>query len=108
MKDPMREALDFIAKVVADPDAYPDSFISLPRDPKLINKLLSPARNGILDYLEQHGPTASLKELADGLHRDKSAVSRDLDLLIEVGLVESQKEGRRTRLRATGRPILIG
>lgn len=104
----MQGALDFAAKVMQHPETYPDSFVSIPRDAELIRRLLSPERNRILDYLEQHGPVGSLQSLADGLHRDKGAVSRDLVLLIEVGLVEARREGRHKRLRATGRPIIIG
>jgi predicted transcriptional regulator len=103
----MKDALAFFDKVLADPDAYPDAFVALPRDPELIRQVLSPGRNRILDYLDEHGPTGSLQALADGIGRDKATVSRDLVLLVEVGLVEATREGRRKRLRATGRPILI-
>lgn len=107
MQNPMKRATAFIRKVIENPDAYPDTFIALPRDPALISKVLSRERTKIVDYLESYGPVGSLQALADALRRDKAAVSRDLDVLIEVGLVRSQRRGRRKELRATGRPIII-
>lgn len=106
-RNPMKRAFDFFDEVIKNPDAYPDSFVAIPRDPDLIAKLLSRERTKILDYLEKNGPLESLQMLADALGRDKGAVSRDVGSLAAVGLVNVSKNGRRKRLNATRRPILV-
>lgn len=106
-KTDIRTATDFIRAVVKDPAAYPDNFISLPMDPELIATVLSRERTRLVQYLQQHGPQNSVHRLADALHRNYASVSRDLGVLVDLGLVATQKRGKQKEIQATGRPILI-
>lgn len=103
----IRSATDFIRAVVKDPAAYPDNFISLPMDPELIATVLSRERTRLVQYLQQHGPQNSVHRLADALHRNYASVSRDLGVLVDLGLVSTEKRGKAKEIQATGRPILI-
>lgn len=104
----MKTATDFVRIVIKDPGSYPDSFISLPMDPDLIASVLSRERTRLVQYLERHGPAGSVHALADALGRNYASVSRDLGVLIDIGLVESRLQGKTKRLTATRRPVLIG
>ena len=106
-KKDIRSATDFIRAVIKDPDAYPDTFISLPMDPELIATVLSRERTRLVQYLQLHGPMNSVHRLADALHRNYASVSRDLGVLVDLGLVATQKKGKEKEIQATGRPILI-
>lgn len=107
-RNPMKAAADFIQAVVNDPASYPDSFISLPMDPDLIASVLSRERTRLVQYLEQHGPALSVHALADALDRNYASVSRDLGVLIDIGLIEARLHGKTKHLSATHRPVLIG
>jgi predicted transcriptional regulator len=103
----MRQATDFIRAVVRDPAAFPGSFISLPMDPDLIATVLSRERIRLVQLLQIRGPIDTVHGLADALHRNYASVSRDLGFLVGMGLVVTEKRGRRKAIQATGRPILI-
>lgn len=105
--NPMRDAMAFAQKVFDRPEAFPPSFIALPMDSHLIQKILSAQRMKLIKYLREHGTAQSVRELAAALQRKEPAVSRDLHLLLEIGLVEKKRDGVRVGIRATGRPILI-
>lgn len=106
-KTSIKSATDFIRAVAKDPGSYPENFISLPMDPDLIASVLSRERTRLVQYLLKHGPTGSVHALADALDRNYASVSRDLGVLIDMGLVASEKHGKNKELRATGRPVLI-
>lgn len=61
--------------------------------PAALFRLLTPARWGVLETLQQAGH-CGLRELARLLERDASAVHRDIVALIERGLVEKDEEGK--------------
>ncbi len=106
-RNEIKGATDFIRAFVKNPSAYPDTFISLPMDPELIATVLSRQRTRLVQYLQQHGPLDSVHRLADALHRNYASVSRDLGVLIDLGLVSAEKRGRTKEIHATGRPIII-
>ena len=106
-KNEIKSATDFIRNFVQNPGAYPDTFISLPMDPELIATVLSRERTRLIQYLQQHGPLASVHRLAEALHRNYASVSRDLGVLIDLGLISAERRGKTKEISATGRPIII-
>lgn len=106
-KKSIKSATNFIRAVAKNPGAYPENFISIPMDPDLIATVLSRERTRLVQYLLKHGPSGSVHKLAAALDRNYASVSRDLGVLIDMGLVASEKHGKAKELRATGRPVLI-
>lgn len=105
--DAMSEALDFLGKVVRAPEDYPDRFVAIPRNSPLLTKLFSKEPNRILDYLHKHGHVDAIQELADALGRNKSGVSRDVQLLIDVGLVSATRKGKEKSVQPTEKVVLV-
>lgn len=56
-------------------------------------RVLDEHREAILDYLRDH-EVDSVSELADALGRDTGNVSRDLQVLADLGIVNMRVEGR--------------
>lgn len=73
-------------------------------DPATLLKLLTGARLDLFRAIKEH--PGSITELSDRLHRDRSAVKRDLDELERVGMVELESKtlpghGRMKEVRVT-------
>jgi predicted transcriptional regulator len=105
--NPMKDALDVVAKVFADPDAFPSGFVAFPLRGDMASRILTHERRRIIVYLEDHGPAASIRDLATALGRDPAAVSRDIHLLTDAGLLRIEDVGRTKHIHATGRPIIV-
>lgn len=105
--NPMKDALDVVAKVFADPDAFPSDFIAFPLRGDMASRILTNERRRIIVYLEDHGPATSIRHLAVALGRDPAAVSRDIHLLTDAGLLRIEDVGRNKHIHATGRPIIV-
>ena len=105
--NPMRDALDVVAKVFADPDAFPSDFVAFPLRGDMASRILTTERRRIIVYLEDHGPANSIRDLAAALRRDPAAVSRDIHLLTDAGLLRVEDVGRNRHIHATGRPIIV-
>jgi predicted transcriptional regulator len=105
--NPMQDALDVVAKVFADPDAFPRDFVAFPLRGEMVSRILTAQRRRIIVYLEDHGPVNSIRSLADALGRDPAAVSRDIHLLTDAGLLRVEDVGRSRHVHATGRPIIV-
>jgi DNA-binding transcriptional ArsR family regulator len=105
--DPMQEALEFLGKVIREPAKYPERFIAIPRSSPLLTKLFSPEPNRILDYLQKHHGVPSVQTLADALHRNKAAVSRDVKLLQNIGLISARRQGKEKVLEPTNKMVLV-
>jgi len=105
--NPMKEALDVVAKVFANPDAFPSDFVAFPLRSEMASRILTSERRRIIIYLEDHGPADSIRELAEALGRDPAAVSRDIHLLTDAGLLGMEEVGRSKHIHATGRPIIV-
>lgn len=56
--------------------------------------VLTDQRVAILEHLASGEEVRSVRDLARQLDRDKSIVSRDLDVLFEAGIVEFETDGR--------------
>ena len=80
--NPMKEALDVIAKVFADPDAFPSDFVAFPLRGEMASRILTSERRRIIIYLEDH-------------------------LLTDAGLLRMEEVGRTKHIHATGRPIIV-
>lgn len=87
-------------------DHLPTDFTAMRLDYDLITSVLTRERIRIINHLREHGPVESLQELADALGRDKTAISRDLSYL-EADLVKVEKIGRRKRISAPDKPIIL-
>lgn len=105
--NPMKDALDVVAKVFADPDAFPSDFVAFPLRSGMASRILTAERRRIIIYLEDHGPAESVRGLAEALGRDPAAVSRDIHLLTDTGLLRVEEAGRAKHIFATGRPIIV-
>ena len=106
-KDRMHEATDFIRKVIADPDAYPQRFVSIPMDPDMVATVLSRERTRLVRFLLANGPSEDLHALADDLERNYASVSRDVGVLVDMGLLRTERVGRSKRITATGVPVIV-
>ncbi len=83
--DPMRAAMDFVARVARRPEEYPERFVALPMDPDVIAAILSRERTRLLQFLAREGPTPSVEALAGALKRNYASVSRDVGVLEQAG-----------------------
>ena len=63
-------------------------------------------RLAILDHLSEHEPR-SVRALADDLELDKGVVSRDLQRLAELGVIEYVEEGRAKAPRLKHRHLVV-
>jgi predicted transcriptional regulator len=73
-------------------------------DPATLLKLLTGARLDLFRAVKEH--PGSITDLSDRLHRDRSAVKRDLDELERVGMIELETKllpghGRMKEARVT-------
>ncbi len=75
-------------------------------DYDLFTTILTRERVRLVNHLREHGPYETLQELADDLGRDKTAISRDLSYL-EATLVKVEKVGRRKRIWAPDKPVIL-
>lgn len=63
-------------------------------------------RLAILDYLREHDP-ASVRALAKGLDEDKGVVSRDLERLARLDVLEFEETGRAKAPRLKHRHVAV-
>ncbi len=73
----------------------------------MASRILTSERRRIIIYLEDHGPADSIHDLAQAMGRDPAAVSRDIHLLTDAGLLRIDEVGRTKHIHATGRPIIV-
>jgi predicted transcriptional regulator len=69
-----------------------EDFLVLERD--TADRVLTDGRLALVDTIEEESPD-SITELASALDRDVGAVHRDLDLLVEHGVVTYEADGGR-------------
>jgi predicted transcriptional regulator len=107
-KKVMRRATGFIRKVArAPPGSYPENFIALEWGSPLLLQIMSGEKTRLIEYLRTHGPVDSVTTLSEALGRSREAVSRDLQVLVNVGVVHAEQHGRHKSLRATDQPIVV-
>lgn len=103
----IRKAFALAKKVTEHPDEWPDRFVAIPLDAKLLHQLLTPERIRLLNELREKGPFDSVQRLARHLRRDVTRVSRDLTALEGGGIVRLVRNGKVKKVSATRKPILL-
>lgn len=103
----LRRAFALARDVVQHPEAYPERFVAIPLEPETVRRLLSTERVRLLRQLRDEGPFDSVGELAEALRREPTRVSRDVSALAGAGLVVVERHGKRKRVRAPRRPIVL-
>ena len=73
-------------------DGYTGETLSF-ESPAALFRLLSPTRWSVLSALQSRG-SSGLRELARHMGRDPSSVLRDVNVLMERGLIEKDEVGR--------------
>ena len=106
-EDRIDAAFKFSEQVVENFDHYPDEFIAIPMTSELAGKLFTQARRALLAELLSHGEHESVAALAACVNRDPTRVGRDLQPLIDVGLVRAKPFGKTKQLRATNRSVIL-
>lgn len=108
--DEMAKALDSaLAKGLdlLDAESTPERVFLLPFDSAILLRLFTPERMRLLSTVNEDGPFESVNELAEKLGRDQSRVSRDLQELETMGLLEIVREGRSKRIAAYSTDIVL-
>ena len=67
------------------------------------NAIAEPRRRHILEFLA--GDERSVGEIADALALNQPSVSKHLQVLRDVGLVQARRDGRRTMYRTNPEPL---
>lgn len=106
-EDLIDAAFRFSEQVVEDFDQYPDEFIAIPMTSELAGKLFTAARRELLAELRSHGEHESVAALAACVNRDPTRVGRDLQPLIDAGLVQAKPFGKTKHLSVTNRPVIL-
>lgn len=106
MLDAKTDPVALLDQILADPDAFPDDFVVVPRDARILPRLFGRACIRILDELES-GPAAGVGELAQRIGRDRTALSKDVHFLADWGLVRLVPRGRHVAVEATARRVLV-
>lgn len=109
--DPQKKWIDRKNKqvhewVTKNLDNLPEDFTIMRLDYDLFTTILTRERVRLVNHLREYGPYETLQELADDLGRDKTAISRDLSYL-EATLVKVEKVGRRKRIWAPDKPVIL-
>jgi len=92
-----------LAKLADQGAVIPEECIISFEDPSEMLKLLSAARLALLKSIKEQ--PGSITALSERLHRDRSAVKRDVDELVKVGMVTVEPKtlpghGRMKEIRA--------
>jgi DNA-binding transcriptional ArsR family regulator len=72
-------------------------------DPSVFDAIADPTRRELLDLLRQGERTAG--ELAEPFDVTRSRISQHLGVLLDAGLVERRKDGRRRMYRLRAEPL---
>lgn len=69
------------------------------------NAIAEPRRRHILEFIA--GEERSVSEIADALELNQPSVSKHLQVLSSVGLVNARREGRRTMYRTNAQTLRL-
>jgi predicted transcriptional regulator len=99
-----------VAKLADQGRIIPREHIIAFEDPEDLARLITTAKLALFREVRQSA--GSITELAERLHRDRSAVKRDVDELEKAGLIEVQDmplpgHGRKKEVRAIAEQILL-
>lgn len=99
-----------IAKLADQGERVPRERIISFEDPEDLARLITTAK--LVLFREVRACSGSITDLSQRLHRDRSAVKRDIDELERIGLVEVEDmpfpgHGRRKEVRAVAEQVLL-
>ncbi len=99
-----------IAKLADQGKAIPREHIIAFEDPEDMARLITTAKLALFREV-RHSP-GSITELSERLHRDRSAVKRDIDELEKAGLIEVKDmplpgHGRKKEVRTVAEQVLL-
>lgn len=99
-----------IAKLADQGKSIPRERIISFEDPEDLARLITTAK--LVLFREVKTSPGSITDLSQRLHRDRSAVKRDIDELARIGLVEVEDmpfpgHGRRKEVRAVADQVLL-
>lgn len=99
-----------IAKLADRGKAIPQEHIIAFEDPADMARLITTAKLAL--FREVRLNPGSITELSERLHRDRSAVKRDIDELEKAGLIEVEDlpfpgHGRKKEVRAVAEQVLL-
>ncbi len=99
-----------IAKLADQKKAIPKERIISFEDPEDLARLITTAKLVLFREVKEH--PGSITDLSQRLHRDRSAVKRDIDELQRFGLVEVEDvplpgHGRKKEVRAVSEQVLL-
>lgn len=99
-----------IGKLADQGKPIPREHIIAFEDPQDMARLITTAKLALFREVRQR--PASITELAERLHRDRSAVKRDIDELEKAGLIEVEDmplpgHGRKKEVRAVAEQVLL-
>jgi len=99
-----------IAKLADQGKRIPRERIISFEDPEDLARLITTAK--LVLFREVRACSGSITDLSQRLHRDRSAVKRDIDELAKIGLVEVEDipfpgHGRRKEVRAVAEQVLL-
>lgn len=101
-------AEQYMQAILANPAGAPDRVTVIPLATMLGGPGgLTPARIALFIEIRTHGAYHQIQALAAAMGRDKHAVSKDVDVLVQHGLVRKQKQGRAVSIEADQRPIIL-
>jgi len=86
---------DTVESVLRDPskfDDLPDNMIFV-QDYEILRKILTEKRLELIRAIKVN-PNKNIDALAEILHRKREAVSRDLGILKEMGIIELKRKGK--------------
>ena len=99
-----------IAKLADQGKTIPSEHIIAFEDPEDMARLITTAKLALFREVRQS--PGSITELSERLHRDRSAVKRDIDELEAAGLIVVQEmplpgHGRKKQVRAVAEQVLL-
>lgn len=99
-----------LARLADNAEALPEEYIVSFEDPADVLKLLSTARLALLKAIKEQ--PGSINALAKRLHRDRSAVKRDTDVLEKAGIVTVESKvlpghGRMKEVRISAQKLRL-
>ena len=99
-----------IARLADQAKEIPREHIIAFEDPEDMARLITTAKLALFREVRQQ--PGSITELSERLHRDRSAVKRDIDELKKAGLIEIQEmphpgHGRKKEVRAVAEQVLL-
>lgn len=99
-----------IARLADEGKSIPESFLISFEDPKEFSSLLSPAKLQLIKHVRKN--PVSVTDLAKILNRDRSAVSKDVSILENFGLVAISEKpnpghGKIKEVSATSKKIVF-